>query len=270
MYSSCYSCCSSSHVLAFVSLMQEPNFVYGLEKPRDLEGARDVSMRWVEHQVRIRLFFSFCFVFVHPLLRIHTRSRLPYKNVPLTSDIRSLLRSVCAFHRQSSWSYTQPNPDNKPGPDFIAMNKLAADESVITSKDQIEHRRRNYKTLKTGRDDARTRRVAKNYRSMQPDPTHTYGRSSSMRPYEETRLTGVATRIDAIVQGDFMNEWVRMNEKRASDFTAAHARIIPRATKATNGHAMAARTKIEALNAESVKVPFKMKKFDKVPAKVFG
>ena len=46
-----------------------------------------------------------------------------------------------------------------------------------------------------------------------------------MRPYEETRLTGVATRIDAIVQGDFMNEWVRMNEKRASDFTAAHARF---------------------------------------------
>ena len=59
---------------------KDQTFVYGLEKPRDLEGARDVSMRWVEHQ---------------------------------------------------------PNPDNKPGPDFIAMNKLAADEHVITSKDQV-------------------------------------------------------------------------------------------------------------------------------------
>ena len=62
---------------------KESGFVYGLEKPRDLEGARDVSMRWVEHQ---------------------------------------------------------PNPDNKPGPDFIAMNKLAADEHIITSKDQVRHR----------------------------------------------------------------------------------------------------------------------------------
>ena len=134
---------------------------------------------------------------------------------------------------------------------------------------QIKFRKQNFKTLKTGKDKEGQLKKAISLPS-QSDPSHTYGRSSSMRPYEETRLTGVATRIDAIVQGDFMNEWVRMNEKRASDFTAAHARIIPRATKATVGHATAAKAKIESTNANNAKDPFKMKKFNKVPAKVFG
>ena len=89
-----------------------------MKKPRDLEGARDVSMRWVEHQ---------------------------------------------------------PNPDNKPGPDFIAMNKLAADDHIITSKDQITFRKDNFKTLKTGKDKEGQLKKAISLPS-QSDPTHTYGR----------------------------------------------------------------------------------------------
>ena len=69
----------------------------------------------------------------------------------------------------------QPNPDNKPGPDFIAMNKLAADENIITSKDQITFRKDNFKTLKTGKDKEGQLKKAISLPS-QSDPTHTYGR----------------------------------------------------------------------------------------------
>ena len=49
--------------------LPEKNFAYGINKPRQAEGAREVSMMWVAHK---------------------------------------------------------GNPDAKPGPDFMAMNKLAA------------------------------------------------------------------------------------------------------------------------------------------------
>jgi len=37
-----------------------------------------------------------------------------------------------------------------------------------------------------------------------------------MRPVEETRLTGDAPSIKSIVQGDYMHDWVKMNEARAA------------------------------------------------------
>jgi len=106
-------------------------FAYGLSRPRDSEGAREVTFKWVEHQ---------------------------------------------------------PNPDAKPGPDFKAMNFLAAINDVTNSKDQRDFRHAHPKTLKQGSPQARLKQQV-------PLPSDyndefTYGRASSCRSHEEVRLTG--------------------------------------------------------------------------------
>ena len=49
-----------------------------------------------------------------------------------------------------------------------------------------------------------------------------------------------ATHIKNIVQGIFMDDWVKMNEVRKQTFNQAHKKIQPSATKATLGHASGA------------------------------
>lgn len=181
------------------------DFAYGLPRPRDAEGAREVSMKWVEHR---------------------------------------------------------PNPDAKPGPDFKAMNKLAAIHEKTNSKEQRDFREHHPKTLKQGA-------VENKLKQKQPlpsdqNPHHTFGRQTSCRPVEETRLTGQAAHIKNVVQGTFMNDWVDMNERRADLFLAQNAKIPPQATKASSGHG----AKAKAMQDQETKEPWKMKKFSAVTSKV--
>jgi len=69
------------------------DFAFGVSKARDAEGAREVSMKWVEHKA---------------------------------------------------------NPDDVPGPDFKAMNKIAATNEVVTAKEVSDFRKDNMVTLKGG------------------------------------------------------------------------------------------------------------------------
>mmetsp|Transcript_31764 Transcript_31764/g.38377 ORF Transcript_31764/g.38377 Transcript_31764/m.38377 type:complete len:234 (-) Transcript_31764:363-1064(-) len=188
-----------------VSLPAE-DFAYGLSKPRDPEGAREVSMKWVEHR---------------------------------------------------------PNPDAKPGPDFMQMNKHAAISEVTKANGQRDFRTENPKTLKTG-EHAETR-VAKGVPlPSEINSDHTYGRQSSCRPVEETRLTGAAPHIKNVIQGSFANDWISMNDKRAGLFEAQNSKIPPQATKASSGHASRAKAALD----EGEKEPWKMKKFQGVESKV--
>jgi len=183
------------------------DFAFGISKARDAEGAREVSMKWVEHQ---------------------------------------------------------PNPDSVPGPDFKAMNKAAAVNEVVTAKDLSGFRKDNLITLKTGKDSEGTF-FKKPLVPSDKDPDHVYGRKSSQRACEETRYTGEAPDIKTIVQGGFMQDWVKSNEKRAHLIAAKSEVIAPKMTKAAAGHASAA----SKYAPEDAPAPFKMKKFSNVKSKAF-
>mmetsp|Transcript_15072 Transcript_15072/g.49437 ORF Transcript_15072/g.49437 Transcript_15072/m.49437 type:complete len:226 (+) Transcript_15072:24-701(+) len=189
----------------YANNMPGGDFAFGVSKPRDAEGAREVSMKWVEHQA---------------------------------------------------------NPDDKPGPDFISMNKMAAIDEVIHSKDQRGFRIEHPVTLKRGDTGIKTKQQ-KSALPSDTDPDFVYGRTSSQRPVEETRLTGDAPDIKAVVQGSFMMDWVKMNEGRQDEFNKLRQKPVPKPTKASAGHASATKTV-----AEEPKAAFKMSKFSKVPPRV--
>jgi len=180
------------------------DFAFGVSKARDAEGAREVSMKWVEHKA---------------------------------------------------------NPDDVPGPDFKAMNKIAATNEVVTAKEVSDFRKDNMVTLKGGDIGKLNRKVVL---PSDKDPDHIYGRQSSQRAVEETRYTGDAPDIKTIVQGGFMQDWVTMNDKRAHMIASKHESIPPKMTKAAAGHASA----ISKYQESEESTPFKMKKFQKVQSKL--
>ena len=96
------------------------------------------------------------------------------------------------------------------------------------------------------------------------DPDFVYGRSSTAPTIEETRYTGAAVDIKTIVQGGFTDEWVTMNMKRSGQLNAKHEWREPKMTKAAAGHAT---IQSKYATVASPK-PFKMKKIDKVEAKL--
>lgn len=185
----------------------DPDFVFGVSKPRDPEGAREVSMKWVQHEA---------------------------------------------------------NPDDKPGPDFISMNKSAAIAHRVTSQEQTPFRHEYPITLKRG-DTGNT--LKKKPLPSDRNPDFVYGRKSEHRPLEETRLTGGDVDIKNLVQGAYTNDWTKMNLLREAEFQEAHLKPLPKPTKASAGHAAGAKAagaKKEQVAAE----PFKMKKFKSVKAKL--
>lgn len=182
------------------------DFAYGLSRPRDGEGAREVTFKWVEHK---------------------------------------------------------PNPNAKPGPDFKAMNLLAAVNDVTTSKDQRDFRSAHPKTLKQGLPQGR-----QSSRDMLPsdyNPEFTYGRSSATRTHEENRVVGGASpHIKNVVQGSFQYDWIHKNMQRQGEFMADQGRLPPSATKASEGHASRAKSAFDPVADQQ----WKMKKFSKVTARV--
>lgn len=192
-------------VKTITTALPPEEFAYGLSRPRDAEGAREVTFKWVEHQ---------------------------------------------------------PNPNAKPGPDFKAMNFLAAVNDITTSKDQRDFRGAHPKTLKQGLPQGRQTQRAPLPSDFNAE--HTYGISSSTRSHEELRVTmGPAAHIKNVVQGSFQYDWVHKNMQRQGEFMADNARLPPNATKASEGHASKAKAAFDPVNTEQ----WKMKKFSKVTAR---
>ena len=128
-----------------------------------------------------------------------------------------------------TWLEHKPNPDSIPGPDFKAMNKLAAVNEVVTAGEAAAFRSENHITLRGG-DHGKIDKTPALPSDFNPD--HVYGRSSAAPTIEETRYTGDAVDIKTIVQGGFTNEWITMNEKRAGQITTKHEWREPKMTKA--------------------------------------
>ena len=177
-----------------------PGFAFGMSRARDPEGAKDVTMKWVEH-------------------------KLP--------------------------------PSALPGPDFVAMNKLAAVNDVVTAKETAAFRSENHVTLPAERAGAR-RKLPPSRLPSDRDPEHAYGRSSSAPSAEETRY-GDSVSAKQVVNGEFADEWKAMNRWRAekmAEKAARHARKTaggPKLTRAALGHAAAAaaRTRGESSSRSS-------------------
>ena len=159
------------------------------------------------------------------------------------------------------WVEHKPNPNSLPGPDFKAMNKLAAVNEVVTAQEAMAFRSENHITLRTGEAGKKTKAP-----SLPSDynPDHVYGRSSADPTVEETRYTGDAVNIKDLMEGGFTDDWVKMNVTRADQLQAKHEWRDPKMTKAAAGHAT-----IQSKYAEQASPkPFKMKKFDKVKPKL--
>ena len=90
-----------------------------------------------------------------------------------------------------SWVEHRPNPDDKPGPDFRAMNKLATISGVTSAKDERIFRTHHPQCLKTGSAELKAAFAKKSIvvPSM-TDPSFVYGRPSHVRPVEELRIAG--------------------------------------------------------------------------------
>ena len=160
-----------------------PGFAFGMSRARDPEGAKDVTMKWVEH-------------------------KLP--------------------------------PSALPGPDFVAMNKLAAVNDVVTAKETAAFRS-DHVTLPAERAGATRKRPPSRLPSDR-HPEHAYGRSSSAPSAEETRY-GDSVSAKQVVNGEFADEWKAMNRWRAekmAEKAARHARKTAGGatlTRAALGHA---------------------------------
>lgn len=188
-----------------------PGFAFGMSRARDPEGAKDVTMKWVEH-------------------------KLP--------------------------------PSALPGPDFVAMNKLAAVNDVVTAKETAAFRSENHVTLPAERAGAR-RKLPPSRLPSDRDPEHAYGRSSSAPSAEETRY-GDSVSAKQVVNGEFADEWKAMNRWRAekmAEKAARHARKTaggPKLTRAALGHAAAAAARTRG---REVVEPFKLSKFGAVKSR---
>lgn len=159
------------------------------------------------------------------------------------------------------WVEHKANPNSIPGPDFKAMNKLAAVNEVVTATETVAFRSENHITLRAG-DHGKIDKTPLLPSDLNPD--HVYGRSSAAPTVEETRYTGDAVDIKTIMQGGFVDEWVTMNDKRASQLRAKHEWREPKMTKAAAGHASLPAKLAQAASPKQ----FKMKKFENVKAKL--
>ena len=185
--------------------------VFGVSKPQDPEGAREVSGLWREHQ---------------------------------------------------------KNPDAKPGPNYVAMNKQATLSGLTKSNQQLDFRVAHPIELRTGIQTSKQQETPVTIPS-DANPHFIYGRASSNRPLEETRLTGEAPDMRDLLQGSFMWDWVKMNTKREDEFHMKAAKIAPTPTRAALGHAMGGKKVIDSQKeALSKSKQWKMKKFEKVKSRV--
>ena len=186
--------------------------MFGLKRVRDVENAKQVTMRWSEH-------------------------KLP--------------------------------PEVVPGPDFKAMNKLAAVNDVVNARETAAFRTENHITLRAGSASVRAsggkNLFAKPALPSDRDPEHGYGKSSKI-PTVEERKFGSNAPIKAVLNGAFANEWVEKNQRRAGVLKQMAVKRAPvsRTTNAQEKRAQVARAKIAPAPKPT---PFKMKLFEKVQSR---
>uniref|UniRef100_A0A061R1H1 Flagellar associated protein n=1 Tax=Tetraselmis sp. GSL018 TaxID=582737 RepID=A0A061R1H1_9CHLO len=162
------------------------------------------------------------------------------------------------------WKEHQPNPDDKPGPDFTKMNKTAAMNGLTKSKEQHMHRVQHYAYLKKGE-------AVRQPPPKLPSDTnveHTYGTSSTHIPLEVYRVTGDPANMKNLIQNSYADEWISMNRSRRSagpEAGGSGKRGIP-LTRACEGHAYGAYTKY--ISPPPAKEPFKMSRFKSVSGKL--
>ncbi|WIA42582.1 hypothetical protein OEZ86_008559 [Tetradesmus obliquus] len=171
----------------------------------------------------------------------------------------------------SKWQEHVPNPHAKPGPDFRAMNKAAADSGLVSSTQIRTFREGHPATLKTGVESVT--KAAPRLPSDK-DPSFTYGKPATYRSAEEVRNFGLAEPpVKGLVQGAYSHAWVDMNLARQDEFDVRRKYIKPAPTAATEGHALGAQQTIAKHSSSGSGSPtgkstaagsssWKMKKFE--------
>ena len=160
------------------------------------------------------------------------------------------------------WSEHKPPPEPLPGPDFRAMNKLAAVNDVLDARETAAFRAAHHITLRAGAGAAAAPGGSNLFVApalpSDADPEHRYGASS----------LGANVPVKALVNGAFADEWARANERRAGALKAMarKPRPKPRSTRAAEARAAAAAAKIAPAPKPA---PFKMKLFENAQSKVF-
>ena len=167
------------------------------------------------------------------------------------------------------WSEHKPPPEPLPGPDFRAMNKLAAVNDVLDARETAAFRAAHHITLRAGAGAAPAPGGSNLFVApalpSDANPEHAYGKSSLV-PSAEERAFGANVPMKAIVNGAFADEWARYNESRADELKALarKPRPKPRTTRAAEARAAAAAAKTAPAPKPA---PFKMKLFENVQSK---
>ncbi|GMH39040.1 hypothetical protein BSKO_06938 [Bryopsis sp. KO-2023] len=163
------------------------------------------------------------------------------------------------------WREHQANPDAKPGPDFRAMNKMAAVSGLTSAKEQPAFRSANQMTLKTGE-----HHVKKASIQSARSKSVVYGTSSSYRNAETVRAAGPdEPPLKHVIQGAYQMDWVGMNMARADSFKKKRCTFQATPTKASIGHIIGARQHMEMWSDKQPRQDeFKLSKFKRVPPKV--
>jgi len=80
-------------------------------------------------------------------------------------------------------------------------------------------------------------------------------------------LTGYTPSMESVIHGDFMYDWVKMNERRAHEFDEQVSRSPPQPTIASQGHSIH-HNRQKRPSHDSNKEPFKMSRFGQVESKI--
>ena len=159
------------------------------------------------------------------------------------------------------WIEHRALPEGLPGPDFKAMNKLAAVNDVVTAREVSAFRSVNHITIRSG-----------NHGRMDKTPVlpsdndseHVYGRPSAVSSIEDTRF-GDSVSIKALVNGEYAGTKPRQSHNKDKGGKGVKkVWIYPKMTKATSGHAVGKSTLAEDVQPK----PFKLSKFSGVPGRV--
>ncbi|KAG8469165.1 hypothetical protein KFE25_007683 [Diacronema lutheri] len=150
-----------------------------------------------------------------------------------------------------SWMEHEPNPHAKPGRDFKALNKGAVVAGATTAKQQLEFRKSHDARLKLG--------------------THEERKFTLADGFVHGKATRPSTPMNDLISSAYRWSWVAEHLEAERSMTAPTRKSInPAATKASRGHASTARLHgaTAAAAQASPKVPFVMRRFKNVPAKV--
>lgn len=202
----------------FISRTAPSDFTFGLPKHRDEEGARDgapvPSSSYISNACAAQWCWSIYFI----------------------CEKGVYMCRIWPIAVTTSWKEHKQSVDTRGGPNYVTMNKLAAIGGKTMANEQHEFRQTHFVPLRRG--DTGSRLGQKHTLPSDMDPNFKYGRASDDRPLEERRLTGYTPSMRSLLQGDFYDEWIRMNQRRAQQFAQKVQRPPPKATRASLGHSV--------------------------------